>query len=148
MVDLRQQRGAALDPLSAGPLIAPILGRPFSHRRTIPSRHAVEPGLALLAASQNPRLMQFALGAPAIGFAALATEPIERSGDHRGGPDQFSENTAQDGKGTAELLPELGELRASHLYLLHIYNIQTSSQKTVRKSKSDQKCSLPQKSRY
>ena len=117
VVDLGQQRRAALDPLGAGPLIAPILRGPRSHRGSVRVRHAIEPRLALLAASQNPSFMQLALGTAASGFAALATEPIEGSRDHRGGTDQFSENPAQSCEGTAELLTKFGELQTGHLYL-------------------------------
>ena len=129
LVQLRQQRGAAFDPLGSGSLIAPILRSPLSHRGSVRGGHAIKPRLTLFAAGQNPSLVQFTLGAATRGFAAFATQMIKRPGNHRAGTEEFIEKTAQGGKGTAELLPEFGELRAGHLYLYNILRIQISSPK-------------------
>jgi hypothetical protein len=135
-INLRQQRGAAFDPLRPRALIAPILRAPLPHGSPVRDRHGVKARSTLLAAGEHPSFVEFALRAATRGLAAFSTKTIERPWHHGRGAQEFSENTSQGCEGTAELLPKFGKLRAGHLYHEYMYSIQIASAKNLLESKS------------
>jgi len=103
-----QQVQMPFDQHRPGPLVTAIFGGALSNLSPLFFGHRVEPILAGLTAGQDVSRMEFAPGAPAVGFSALAAEQIKGALNHRLRALESAQGGGQGGVSTPELLPEVG----------------------------------------
>jgi len=144
LIDLGQQPGAAFDPLSPGALIAAISLGELAQAGPLFRWHGKELGLTLLAARQNPSLVEKTLSTTAGRLTALSAQQVEGAWRHRAARLELAQETAQGGEGSPKLLPLTREVRAQSV----LHNILTDTdnkQKMMRKSENSKKSfpSLP-----
>lgn len=112
LIDLDQQLGGGFDPLGPGALITAIGLGELAQAGAVLRQDRKEPGLPLLAARQDPSLMDVTLGTMAGGFAALSAQEVKGASRHGPGGLELAQETTQSGKGSPELLPLTREVGA------------------------------------
>jgi hypothetical protein len=99
-------------PHQNGPaaLVAAVFGGQFSQPGSLLGWDDKGASFAFDAAANDPRAVKLALGAPAIGFAALTLLPEERALDHGLGALESAQSRPERGIDPPELLAQTGEV--------------------------------------